>query len=123
MGAHVKRNSVLVSGIFQILVGTGMLGIWMSLLLRREIPELQTEVLRIAAHLLAEASTSVMLLYSGFHILLKGRKKRGLFNISMGALLYTLITSPAYYAQAGEWVAVSLFLVLLTITLLILLFD
>lgn len=109
-----------ISGIYQILLGAGMLGIWVLHVLRGEIPELQTEALRITAHLLAEGATAISLLISGFFILLKGRKSEALFNISFGALIYTLIASPGYFAQQAQWGMASLFLILLTITLAIL---
>ena len=121
MRVKVRLNAVLISGIFQILVGTGMLGIWLTLFLKGEIPELQTEILGIAAHLLAEAVTALMLLFSGFHILLKGKMLKPLFHISFGALIYTLIASPGYYAQTGQWATASLFFILLAISVVLLL--
>lgn len=109
-----------ISGIYQILVGAGMLGIWILHFLRGEIPELQTEALRITAHLLAEGGTAIALMISGFFILLKGRRNDDLFNISFGALIYTLIASPGYFAQMAQWGMASVFLVLLTITVALL---
>jgi hypothetical protein len=116
MREKFKSNAIFISGIFQILVGSGMLAIWLSLFLTGEIPEFQTEIMGITAHLMAEGVTALMLLFSGFHILLKGRKMEVLFHISYGALIYTLIASPGYFAQTGQWGTASLFLVLLAIT-------
>ena len=120
MRIKAKINTMLISGIFQILVGSGMIGIWLFLFLTGQIPELQTEVLSIAAHLAAEAVTALMLLISGFGILIKWRKMKILFYISFGALIYTLIASPGYFAQTGQWVTASFFLVLLGIALVLL---
>ena len=106
-------NVLKISGIYQVVIGTGMAGIWFLHFLKGEVPELQTEPARIAMHLVAEAVTGLMLCISGFFILFTRKKMRQLFNISFGALIYTLIASPGYFAQNGQWGAVALFLVLL----------
>jgi hypothetical protein len=112
-----------ISGVYQVLTGAGMIGIWILNFWKGEIPELQTEPYRIAMHILAEAVTAIMLLVSGFHILMKGRKLPNLFNIASGALIYTLIASPGYFAQMSHWGAVAPFLVLLGFTVVLLILE
>ena len=109
-----------LSGGFQVLVGGGMIGIWILNYINGEIPQLQTEAWSIAMHLLAEVVTAVMLLISGLSILLRGKKRQSLYFLAYGALIYTLIASPGYFAQLSNWVAVSLFLALLVFTLFLL---
>ncbi len=116
-------KSTKFSGIFQVFVGSGMMAIWILNFMKGEIPELQTEPYRIAMHILAEAVTATLLLISGLSILLKGRKMFSLFNLASGALIYTLIASPGYFAQMANWGAVMLFLVLLVFTIVLLLFE
>lgn len=110
-----------ISGAFQVLVGTGMIGIWILNFLGGEIPELQSEPWSISMHILAEVVTAILLLISGLSILLKGHKMSALYYIAFGALIYTLIASPGYFAQLSNWVAVALFLAMLVITILLLL--
>jgi hypothetical protein len=113
-------NMLKISGIYQLVIGLGMVGIWILHFLNGEVPELQTEPIRIAMHLLAEVATGTILLVSGCFILFKGRKKSLLFNLSFGALLYSLIASPGYFAQMGQWGVTGMFLLLLATTVALL---
>ena len=113
------KNTLKVSGIFQIVVGSGMIGIWIVSFLKGTVPEIQTEPMRISMHFLAEMATATLLLVSGFTILLRKRLRETLFHISFGALFYTLIVSPGYFAQHDQWGTVTLFLVLLIISVLV----
>lgn len=116
-------KTVKISGAFQTLVGTGMIGIWIMNFTHGEIPQLQTEAWSITMHILAEGVTAILLLISGLSILFKGEKLPALYYIAYGALLYTLLASPGYFAQMANWVAVILFLVLLVITVVLLLLE
>jgi len=109
-----------ISGIFQLVCGAGIIGIWITNMLLGAIPELQTEPIRIGMHLLAEAATGASLFASGLYIFLKRMKCNALFYLSSGALLYTLIISPGYFTQKGQWGIAALFLILLVITVAIL---
>ena len=71
-------------------------------------------------HILAEAATGVSLLVSGCFILVKRKKCNALFYLSFGALLYTLIASPGYFIQLGQWDIGALFLVLLVTSMAVL---
>lgn len=111
-----------VVAIYQIIIGLGIIGIWISLFLSNQIPETQTELIRITMHILAEITTGVLLISSGVYILTKKRLS-SLFDVSSGSLIYTLIASPGYYAQKGEWAVFAIFLAMLIITVTMLLFK
>lgn len=113
-------KSIKISGVFQVTVGAGMLGIWILNFTRGEIPQFQTEPWSIVMHILAELVTATLLLISGLSIVLKGNKLQSLYYIAYGSLIYTLIASPGYFAQLSNWVAVALFLLMLLITLVLL---
>lgn len=110
-----------MSGAFQVLVGAGMIGIWILNFINGSIPQFQTEPWSITTHILAETITATLLLASGLSILLKGHKLKSLYYIAFGSLIYTLIASPGYFAQLANWPAVVFFLVLLLITIALLL--
>jgi len=110
-----------IIAIYQIIIGLGMIGIWILLFLSNQIPEIQTELIRITMHILAEITTGVLLISSGVYILTK-KKFSSLFDISSGSLIYTLIVSPGYYAQKGEWAVFAIFSAMLIITVTMLLF-
>ena len=116
-------NTLRISGIFQAFVGIGMIGIWMVSFAMGTITEVETEVIRISMHMMAELTTAILLLISGFSILLNKQFKSSLFHLSFGALIYTLIASPGYFAQLNQWGVVSLFLVLLVISLALLIIQ
>ena len=109
-----------ISGIFQLVCGGGIIAIWIISLLQGSIPELKTEPVRIAMHLMAEAATGASLFASGLYIYLRREKCISLFYLSSGALLYTLIISPGYFTQKGQWGIAALFLILLVTNVAIL---
>jgi len=108
-----------IAAIYQVIIGTGIMGIWILNFLKGEIPELQREPWRIAAHLAAEVLTGTMLLVSGLSILLGRKQRKTLYYLAFGALIYTLVASPGYFAHQGNWVAVILFMIMLGLTLAI----
>jgi hypothetical protein len=111
-----------LTGIYQVLVGTGILGIWTLLGLKREIPEFDTAPWQITMHISAEVITGILLFLSGLYVLVRGRKPP-IFYLSMGALIYTLVASPGYYAHQAQWGIAALFLALLLTSILILIFQ
>ena len=110
-----------LKGIYQILIGSGMIGIWIFLYISSQIPELETEPIRIIMHIIAEVITGILLLISGFYVLIRGHKQEVLYNISLGALIYTLIASTGYYAQKAAWSIVVVFITMLIISIILLL--
>jgi len=109
-------NTLKLTGVYQLIVGAGIIGIWIIQFLFGEIPEIQTAPYSIVMHMLAETFTGLMLLFSGAAILLNRNKQTVLFYISSGALLYTLLASPGYFMQQNEWGVATLFLALLVLT-------
>ena len=105
------------TAIYALVVGVLMLAMWTVLLLTGQAPELATEPLRILFHLAAEALTALTLIAGGIG-LLRGRPwARGLTLLGLGMLVYTVIASPGYYAQAGNLPMVGMFAALLALGL------
>jgi hypothetical protein len=103
--------------IFAIVVGIGMIGIWSVSYFTNQIPELETEPMRIKFHLAAEFTTAIVLLAAGIGLLTGQNWALDTFLISMGMLLYTVIVSPGYFAQKGQWAYVVMFGVILVLAL------
>lgn len=103
---------------FYLLVGILIIGQWGFFLARGAVPELETEPIRLAFHLVSEFSTAICLIISGFALF--GHKewseKFGL--LAAGMLAYTHIVSPGYFAQFGQWPLVGRFFVLLLVDLI-----
>ncbi|WP_420641318.1 hypothetical protein [Candidatus Leptofilum sp.] len=104
-------------GWFGIAVGLLMLGQWGFFLVAGQVPELETEPLRLYFHLAAEGLTAVALLVGGISLLQKRPSGKTIYLVAAGMLLYSVIVSPGYFAQQGQWGFVTMFAALLLLTL------
>lgn len=110
--------------IFSIVVGAGMIVQWGLSYFSRQIPELETEPIRIWFHITAELITAAILITAGIGILIGREWGQTLYFVSAGMLFYTAIVSPGYFAQKGQYSWLFMFgaiLVLQVISLLLLL--
>jgi peptidoglycan/LPS O-acetylase OafA/YrhL len=106
------------AAIYAIVVGLLMFGQWAMFLATGNVPELQTEPIRISFHLAGEFITAGLLVASGLGLLTLKKWGYHVFLLSMGMLLYTIIVSPGYFAQLGQWVFVVMFALLVVLTLI-----
>jgi hypothetical protein len=97
------------AGIFALVLGLLMVGQWTASLATGQVPELATAPLEIAFHLAAEILTALALVLAGLAILKKIRWGRTLFLVAGGMVIYSIINSPGYFAQRGQWPVVALF--------------
>lgn len=93
-----------------------MLGQWGFFLVAGLVPELQTAPIEISFHLVAEFITALGLCISGVAILQRKPWATHLYLLCAGMLVYTLLNSPGYFAQRGEWPLVVMFGALLALT-------
>jgi len=105
------------AALYAILMGIGMIGQWVFSLAKKQVPELETEPIRILFHLAAEFITAIALLVGGVGLLTGSNWGWQAYLVSMGMLLYTVIVSPGYFAQRREWPMVGMFGVLLILAL------
>ncbi len=91
---------------------------WLFFLATGNVPELETEPLAIGFHLVAELATAVALILAGIGLLRRASRALPVTLLALGMLLYTVINSAGYFAEQGVWVMVSMFGVLLILTLL-----
>jgi hypothetical protein len=101
-----------LAGWYGVVVGVLMLGQWGFFLGTGQVPELQTEPYRIAFHLAGEFLTAIMLIVSGIGLLRGKGWGVSLFLIAAGMVIYSVIVSPGYFAQSGQWLLVGMFAVL-----------
>ena len=95
--------------LFTIIVGVGMVSQWSYIYFKHQIPEFETEPIRIKFHIAAEFITALVLIISGIGLLTNQPWQFLIFLIAMGMLLYTVIVSPGYFAQKGQWTFVGMF--------------
>lgn len=105
--------------IYAILIGLMMIGMWFSLLLTNQVPELQRASFAprlIAYHIVAEILTAVVLIISGVGLFLGRDWAKTLSAISLGMLLYTVTNSSGKYAQEDNSPRVAMFTVVTILT-------
>jgi len=102
---------------YSIVVGLAMIGMWTVSLVKRQVPELHHEPIRIGFHLAGEFATAVALLVGGLALLFDITWSKGVSVASLGMLLYTAVVSPGYFGQKGHWPMVAFFGVLVALTL------
>ncbi len=107
---YESAEMTVIAG-YQIVVGIAMVGLWTVLLATRQVPEIPAGDREIWFHLAAELVTAALLIVAGAASLVDSAAKIP-SAVALGALLYTTIASPGYYAERREWPPVILFGVL-----------
>lgn len=104
---------------FLLVVGVSIAGLWTVLLATGQVPEVDEGRADIWFHLVAELATAGVLVAAGVALLREHRAGRMLAGIAVGALLYTTVNSPGYYAESGDVAMVVMFAVLTVLTILV----
>jgi hypothetical protein len=99
-----------VSGWFHIVIGSGILVAWVLLVAAGDVPEIAAGQRDIWFHIAAEAATGVVLIAAGVALLRNSSQARVLSALALGALFYTAVNSPGYYADRGDWAVAAMFL-------------
>lgn len=100
------------------LMGVALLGLWASLVARRAVPELTAGLPSIRFHIGAEVVTAATLLAGAAWLMVgDGPAARLVAAASLGAVAYSTINSPGYYADRGERAVVLMFGVLAILAL------
>jgi len=106
-------------GIFGILIGCMMVGQWTMFILTGQVLELQTAPLSIGFHLAAEIATALGLVISGIAIIKRIPWGKISLLVANGLLIYSVLASPGYFAQSGQWEMVIMFAVILVLAVFI----
>jgi hypothetical protein len=101
---------------FQIIVGASIAALWLLLLLLGQVPEIDAGMRGIWFHLAAELTLAALLVSAGLSLLRKTRRGRLLAAMALGALGYSAVNSPGYYADSGDWGVVGMFIVIVFAT-------
>ncbi len=108
-----------VAAPYAVIVGVLMIGQWIMFIATGQVPELEAEPVRISFHLAAEFLTAILLVIGGLGLFTRRRWGLSLFFVAMGMLLYTIIVSPGYFAQLGDFGFVGMFAVLFVLTVVL----
>ena len=104
---------LIISGIYAIVIGIGILGLWTMLLLTKQVPELKTEPVAIAFHITAEIIMGILSLVSGIFLLIGLSWAPYFFILAMGLVIYAVINAAGYYGQRKQWSFVIMFGIIL----------
>ena len=109
----ILRVLLLISGIYAIVIGIGIIGLWTMLLLTNQVPELRTEPIAIKFHITAELIMGILSLFSGIFLLIGFLWAPLIFILAMGLVIYAVINSAGYYGQKKQWSFVIMFGIIL----------
>ena len=98
-----------IAAVYSIIVGASMIGMWTVFYVIGGIPEINTEPAKITMHLIAEFVTAIALILGGIGLISNRKWGFQTYLLSMGMLMYTLIVSPGYYIQSGDFIFVAMF--------------
>lgn len=103
----------IICGIYAILIGIGIVGLWTMLYLTSQIPELKKEPVAIVFHITAEIIMGILSLLSGIFLLIGLSWAPTFFILAMGLIIYAVINSAGYYGQKKQWSFVIMFGIIL----------
>lgn len=104
--------------IFALIVGLGMIGQWIMSFITKQIPELETQPIRIWFLIAGEFLTALTLILNGVGLIAGWPWSPLLYLIASGMLIYTAIVSPGYIAQQGKWTWVGIFSILILVSVI-----
>ncbi len=111
----------LIASVYTIIIGIAMLCMWLLLLIKREVPELNTKPTQIFFHLGAEFLTAVMLIIGGIGLLINQFWGLVIFFIAIGMAIYSTINAAGFYGQLKDWPMFIMLIVFTFVSLLIIL--
>ncbi len=96
-------------------IGILMFAQWAFFIAAGQVVEMRTAPVALAFHLVAEATTAILLIVGGVGLLRRSAWAPKLLMVANGLLIYTVIVSPGYFAQSGQWPLVGMFVLLLVL--------
>ena len=112
----IKIVLLIISGIYAIIIGIGIIGLWTMLLRTKQVPESKTEPIAIRFHIAAEMVMGILSLISGIFLLIGLSWAYFLFILAMGLVIYAVINSAGYYGQRKQWPFVIMFGIILIVS-------
>lgn len=95
------RKDALISIIY-IIIGIGIIGLWIMLLGTSQVPELETEPIAIVFHIVIECIMGVLSILSGIWLFRQRTYYKQLILFTNGLLVYSVVNSSGYYGDQGE---------------------
>lgn len=109
-----------VKAVYSSIIGLSIMGMWIMIILTGGIAE---GLIEISFHLVSEFLMALLLLLSGIGLLRDKLYGEKIFLISNGMLIYSVLNAAGYYGQRNNYVAMSMFTVILVISSIFLLIE
>ena len=104
-------------GYLYIIIGIGIIGLWIMLLITKQVPEIETAFFEILLHIIIETIMGFLCIASGYFYFKQRRYFKELCLITNGFLIYSVINSSGYYIQSGDFFLVIMFYIILAFAL------
>ena len=101
-----------VISIIYIVIGVGIIGLWIMLLSTNQVPELETELASIVFHIVIELTMAMMCIITGLSLIRKYSWSTGVLLVTNGMLIYSVINSSGYYVELQNYGMVGMFFVI-----------
>lgn len=102
-----------IIGIVDIVLGIGIIGLWIMLMSTDQVPEFETEPVGIAFHIVIEVMMGVLAILSGCAVLNRWKQRNGLTIFTSGMLAYSVVNSSGYYGDSGQYGMIGVFFLVL----------
>jgi len=107
-----------ITGIYSLIIGISMIGMWIMFLVTNNVPELSTTPWEIGFHILAELITASLLIFASIGLLRDYNWRFSAYFVGTGMLLYSIISEGlGYYVQRSNLLFIGMFISLLIFTL------
>lgn len=101
---------------YGVVVGVLVPAQWAVFLATGNVPQLEEAPWEIWFHMVAEFLLAVVILVGGIGMLAGRGWARTVYLVGLGMVVYSVVNSPGYFAQRGEWPLVAMFMVLLVLS-------
>jgi hypothetical protein len=110
-----------IASVYAIIVGLGMIGIWILLLITGQDPQLQHELetipISISMAIVSDFLTAGVLLAAGLGLIRDRKWAMKVFLLSMGFLFYSVVNAAGFYGQRGDLPFVIMFAIIFVLAL------
>ncbi len=106
------------AAIFAMIIGFTMIIMWAVFYITGAIPEIQFKPGEIYLHMTAEMITALLLITGGYGLIKQKVWGRQVYLLSLGMLVYSVISSSGYYVQRGNHSFTIMFGVILLMSIL-----
>ncbi len=108
------KNKII--GIYSLVLGIAIIGMWLVILSGTTLPEGRTE---LSFHLASEFLMATFCIISGILVLRRKHPGRLVNMAALGMVIYSVLNAAGYYGERGETAAMIMFIVMVLLSLVV----